>query len=80
MKRLAEGEGIVFNAISLVDTDNRPMEAYEIVRRAANEKGGDDMVLAEKNLRNLLQTRAHIMSAKTTIQTALMNKLDDGDK
>jgi len=80
MERLAEGEGIVFNAISLVDTDNRPMEAYEIVRRAANEKGGDDMVLAEKNLRNLLQTRAHIMSAKTTIQTALMNKLDDGDK
>jgi len=80
MERLAEGEGIVFNAISLVDTDNRPMEAYEIVRRAASEKGGDDMVLAEKNLRNLLQTRAHIMSAKTTIQTALMNKLDDGDK
>jgi len=80
MDRLAEGEGIVFNAISLVDTDNRPMEAYEIVRRAANEKGGDDMVLAEKNLRNLLQTRAHIMSANTTIQTALMNKLDDGDK
>lgn len=35
------------------------------------------MVLAEKNLRCLLATRAHIMEAKVTVQTHILAKVPD---
>ena len=69
LMRLDNGEQgkTIFNVLSFVD-GMTPLENYEIVRRVADQKGDSDVVLAEKNLRALLSTRAHIMKAKATVQ------------
>ena len=51
------------------------MENYEIVRKAAAEKGDSDVVAAEKSLKEMLAARAQCMEAKAALQEAILTKL-----
>merc|ERR1711981_1210017 len=51
------------------------MENYEIVRKAASQKGDSDVVAAEKSLGEMLAARAQAMGAKAAVQEAILTKL-----
>lgn len=51
------------------------LENYEIVKRAAEQKGDSDIVAAEKSLRSLMQARARVMATKAAIQQAVLDKV-----
>ena len=80
MNKLNTGEQgeTIFNHLSFVDSTS-PLENYEIVRRIAEQKGDSDIVLAEKNLKSLLATRAHIMAAKASVQESILANIPDNE-
>lgn len=76
--RLKHDKDLFFDTLSFVDGE-ASLENYEIVRRAAEEKQDSDLAAAERSLRSLLQTRAKVMETKVKLQTAILEKIVDGD-
>ena len=54
---------------------NRRIENYEIVRRAAEQKGDSDVLSAEKNLGSLLRARAHLLALKAQVQESIKTRI-----
>lgn len=80
MSKLNNGEQgeTIFNALAFSEGSS-PLENYEIVRRIAEQKGDSDIVLAEKNLKSLLSTRAHIMAAKAAVQESILSNIPENE-
>ena len=81
LRRLDNGEhegDVMFDVLSMVE-GRSPLENYEIVKRAAEDKGDSDVVNAEKSLKSLLTARAKLMDAKATVQSEILAKVSGDD-
>ncbi len=66
----------MLDALSFVD-GLTALENYEIVRRAAEQKGDSDVVAAEKSLKSLISARAKLMDTKAALQRAILERIAD---